>query len=134
MGSKILNENVINVLFVDKQMQISKENVNSGFRIATNLLKCEIMMFIQFFSSSELIFRAFYLHHDVCSRFDNCMYTYLCKKGLTDNICSYRHSYSFYIRISIVFDKRLRQLLKGSILVSSCRFLFLFANPVFRTG
>ena len=29
-------------------MQISKENVTSGFKIATNLLKSVIMMFIQF--------------------------------------------------------------------------------------
>ena len=64
MGSKILNENVINVLFVDKQMQISKENITSGFKMAANLLNSVILMFIHFFSW-ELIFRAFHLHHDV---------------------------------------------------------------------
>ena len=49
MGSKILNENVINVLFVDKQMQISKENITSGFKMAANLLNSVILMFIHFF-------------------------------------------------------------------------------------
>ena len=81
-------------------------------------------MFFSFFSS-ELIFRAFYLHHDALIYIK---YKDLCKKGLPDNLCSYRHSQTFYIRVSIVLDKRLRQLLKWSILVSSCRFLFLFAS------
>ena len=49
MGSKILNKNVINVLFVDKQMQISKENITSGFKMAANLLNSVILMFIHFF-------------------------------------------------------------------------------------
>ena len=45
-------------------MQIRKENVTFGFKMAANLLNSVILMFIHFFSS-ELIFRAFYLHHDV---------------------------------------------------------------------
>ena len=44
-------------------MQISEENVTSGFKIAANLLQSVLLIFFHFFSS-ELIFRAFYLHHD----------------------------------------------------------------------
>ena len=108
-------------------MQISKENVTSGFKIAANLLKSVFWcLFIFFHRNSGILSTSWCLY--VSNRFDSCKYKEPCKKGLTDNICSKRHSYTFYIRIFIVFDKRLRQLLKGSILVSSCRFLFLFAN------